>query len=280
MGNCPTAGDSGALGPPGRRETSISPSRADARTPTTASPHHPICADVDGDGISGLAEPGSSVQTYMIGYGDAVNLPDDIDRLNWIAWGGSGLYNAFTNAARTPPPTPPSSRESQVHDLSGCLHRADGGRPRVTDPGDHRPGRLGRRVHGQQSITESVFEYVDRVPGSDARSPSSRYTAIVPTRFVSSFTLPGFRGQLKAYQNDGTGGSVQKWSAGDLLKVQVETAMLTCTVANECDMGELQAKIKRRIYTTTRNGVYDFDPGTLMLARRPANHLWPPRRAF
>ena len=59
----------------------------------------PICADVDGDGISGFAEPASSVQTYMIGYGDAVNQTDDINRLNWMAWGGSGLYTNFPGTA-------------------------------------------------------------------------------------------------------------------------------------------------------------------------------------
>jgi hypothetical protein len=89
----------------------------------------------------------------------------------------------------------------------------------------------------QQSITESVFEYVDRVTSGappavkrfDARTPSDRYRGIVPTRFVSSFTLPGFRGQLKAYQDDGSGNSVEVWSAGDKLRLQLSTAMVTCS---------------------------------------------------
>ena len=40
--------------------------------------------------------------------------------------------------------------------------------------------------------------------------PAARYSGIVPTRFVSSFTLPGFKGHLKAYQNDGSGNSVER----------------------------------------------------------------------
>ena len=86
--------------------------------------------------------------------------------------------------------------------------------------------------NAQQSITESVFEYVDRATTAtltySALSPSSRYQAITPTRFVSSFSLPGFKGQLKAYQNDGSGNAVLRWSAGDKLWTKVSTAMSTC----------------------------------------------------
>ena len=34
---------------------------------------------------------------------------------------------------------------------------------------------------------------------------------------MSSFSLPGFKGQFKAYQNDGPGNAVLRWSAGDKL---------------------------------------------------------------
>ena len=79
--------------------------------------------------------------------------------------------------------------------------------------------------NAQQSITESVYEYVDLARRAtviyDAAKPGNRYKAIVPTRFISSFSLPGFKGQQKAFQNNGAGGTVQKWSAGDVLFTQV-----------------------------------------------------------
>ena len=103
-----------------------------------------------------------------------------------------------------------SAAAGRVHDLRGRLHRPRRRHPR----GDSSraiidQGASDGEFNAQQSITESIFEYVDLAPGHrHLRRPQpseTRYKAIVPTRFISSFTLPGFRGQLKAYQNDGAG---------------------------------------------------------------------------
>ena len=45
-------------------------------------------------------EPASSVQTYVIGYGGAFTAGEPY-RLNWIAWGGSGLGQGTPDPAQT-----------------------------------------------------------------------------------------------------------------------------------------------------------------------------------
>ena len=151
----------------------------------------------------------------------------------------------------------------------------------------------------QQSITESVYEYLDPAtllgtPAKpfDATNPKTRYGAIVPTRFVSSFALPGFKGQLKAYQNDGSGNSLLMWSAGDKLWHLVSSAMGACNTTpqnggvGQCVFGQIAGAgvgaIGRRVYSTDRNGVYAFSPDSLIDAgtgATPANRiqLWPPQ---
>ena len=148
-------------------------------------------------------------------------------------------------------------------------------------------------------MTDTVFEYVNRADATkyDARNVKLRYRALVPTQFTSSFSLPGFNGQLRAYQNDGAGNALLMWSAGDKLRTLVTTGMATCNTAaqggaiGECTFALLHAgatdasiatssaAIKRRVYTTTRNGVYTYTAADLMNASwAPPERttLWPP----
>jgi hypothetical protein len=244
-------------------------------------------------------DPASSVQTYVIGYGP------EIAGLDYIAWGGSGL-------GQNKPGQPAVNwKTDSVADIltarANCTTCVDA---------FHAPDAetLARQLqaiidqgasegdfNAQQSITESVFEYVDWAPNAagdyafDPDSPSTRYGAIVPTRFISSFSLPGFNGQLRAYQNDGSGNAIVRWNAGEKLTLQVSTGMSGCDTltaggaANECVLPQLHggatdatiaasnARIKRRIYTTSRNGVYTFDPASLIDGTADSRvTLWPP----
>jgi len=264
------------------------------------------------------AEPASSVQTYVVGYGGSFPATDPF-LLNIIAWGGSGL-------GQNQPGQPNVDWQG---DSQTTLRNA---RARCTTCTDAfvapdavtlanalqaiiDQGASDGDFNAQQSITESVFEYVDLASTGtvqyDAAKPGLRYKAIVPTRFISSFTLPGFKGQQRAYQNNGSGGTVQKWSAGDVLREQVAAAMAGLvptppvaapTPANtpcntgsaggasdECVFQQLHggatdanirtstAKIKRRIYTTTSNGLYPYTVDTLIDGTSSARvALWPP----
>jgi hypothetical protein len=269
------------------------------------------------------AQPASSVQTYVIGYGGAFS-GGEPTRLNWIAWGGSGMTGIPTTATgeaeRWDPPGCNISYSSTNNTtcVSNYLNPRRATCPTCTDAlvapdADTMAAQLQAIIdqgasdgdfNAQQSITESVFEYVHLAATTvlyDAGRPSLRYKAIVPTRFISSFTLPGFKGQQRAYQNDGSGGTVLAWSAGDVLYNQISSPVSgigSCPAnagANvglgECVFDQLHggasvtdatirtstAKIKRRIYTTDRNGVFPYTIDTLIdgtSANRVA--LWPP----
>lgn len=259
-------------------------------------------------------EPASSVQTYVIGFGGAWNTSGPY-RLNWIAWGGSGLGQgnvgqpAITdNGDRwTEGTTSIANKRARCTTCEDAFIAPDAATLAATIQGIIDQGASDGEFSAQQSITESIFEYVELASNPptdvfDPRDPTTRYSAIVPTRIISSFTLPGFRGQVKAYQNDGFGNAVLKWSAGDALFNLVSGGMnAECTASGttgaltgECTFEQLHdnstestisgsaAAIKRRVYSTTRNGVYTFDAQDLEAYGRGAwtpperVSLWPP----
>ena len=148
----------------------------------------------------------------------------------------------------------------------------------------------------QQSITESVFEFSndpripDPVPASPPPSPvpsplpadpSTRYSARIPVLLQSTFTMPEFAGKLKAFVNDGTAVPLQLWDAGDKLRTRVnpaptwsgrtfaeicgsptggapaaQTNCLSDTALFAVNSTTTPWIIKRRIYSTVRNGVF------------------------
>ena len=248
-------------------------------------------------------EPASSVITFVIGYGGGTQY-----RLDWIAWGGSGLDQALPGQPDVPPATGPvgpwtgtqASIQALRNQCSTCQDAFIA--PDATTLARQlqsiiEQGAQDGEFTAQQSITDSIYEYVDAAgPIYDARSPSTRYKALAPTKFVSSFGLPGFRGHLRTYQNSG-GVAVLKWSAGDTLWQKVSTGMTGACPANgvtgallgECSFPQLHggatdatiagssAAIKRRVYTTDRNGVYNYNTASLIAG--VANNrttLWPP----
>ncbi len=254
------------------------------------------------------AEPASSVQTFAIGYGGTVSG----GRLNWIAWGGSGLGapDVGNNGWRWTPPVNTSSESAitnylaplraQCSTCEDAFIAPDAATLEATIRAIIDQGASEGEFSAQQSVTDSIFEYVDVAPpdGSiifHADKPVERYDAIVPTRIISSFTMPGFRGRLRAIQNDGADNPVERWDAGEILRDLVADGMGTCNTTavgggvGECSFAMLHdgasdtsiansaAAIKRRIYTTERNGVYDFDVQSLI--NQTANQrvtLWPP----
>jgi len=149
----------------------------------------------------------------------------------------------------------------------------------------------------QTSMTASIYELgTFLTPAIDPMDPVARYTANVPVLVSSSFDMPGFKGHLKAFRN-ASGSSLEIWDAGQKLVDRVQTGMSACpsrTVNsvsyNACTFSELHndateanvgstAKIKRRIYTTSRNNLSAVTAANLI--DRTANQgvrvaLWPP----
>ena len=180
----------------------------------------------------------------------------------------------------------------------------------------------------QQSLTDSIFELAGDVPQGTAPNPWSpmnprnRYDPLVPHRFASTFTLPLFTGQIKAYTQggpaslastgascaytiaaDGTlsGESCRRWSANDKLVSRVSTGMASACPAlaaagagaSECSFSRLWngatdsnvgslggVAIRRRIFTTSQNGVFGPTVDQLMQGVSPYRiSLWPPQTA-
>jgi hypothetical protein len=130
------------------------------------------------------------------------------------------------------------------------------------------------------SVTESVFEIGGVVSGVDPLDPATRYKSFVPVVVQPIFNMPGFQGSLQAFRNNGL-----LWNAGPKLVQRVNAA---CTAAPWCTFSALignangdaaavggsTALIKRRIYTTGRNGVFSGSGQTPF--GQPATTLWPP----
>src|SRR6185295_12687683 len=124
----------------------------------------------------------------------------------------------------------------------------------------------------QQAVFTPVMELVKEVVigGTnpfDPEAPNTRYNGIVPELFRSSFQMPLFKGQLKAFQND-AGQVALKWNAGTKLFNRVSTSLLGCNegggaTPNECRFASLLTRIDRKIFTTSRNGVFGATIGNL-----------------
>jgi len=153
-----------------------------------------------------------------------------------------------------------------------------------------------------------------------AYNPQNRYGTTVPVLLQSIFEMPGYNGHLRAFRNV-SGASVMLWDAGDLLCQRV-TGYKAKTSAGlpvaPCDIGGVvspagggmgtgnstfaqmtggatianiatsSARIKRRIFTTSQNGVNpNYTPVNLVNATSSSNPalwsaqvaLWPPDAA-
>ena len=260
----------------------------------------PIVGAVNADGtLTGASDPASSVKTYMIGFGSGVSA----NRLNVIAWGGTGLQSA-TTSGWTVIPTSATVHSVCKTCIDAQLAPTDTALAAILQSIIDQ-GATSGEFTAQESLTDSVFEYVDQVPTQpfpadpfDARNPNNRFNALTPIKFVSTFTLPGFQGQLKAYENV-AGVAVQKWSAGDKLTQSVQNGMAACAVAGnapavagECTFAQLHggatdstiwsatAAIRRRIYTTSQNGYFGVTVANLQTLPTPVAPfrvpLWPP----
>jgi len=221
------------------------------------------------------ADPYSSVTTYVIGFGSGAST----NLLNYIAWGGSGMQRTVIADGVDRWETEPATSDRLA--CKTCIDAflaPDADELAAVLQSIIDQGATAGSFTAQQSITANVFELGGEVTGYDAFQPQQRYNVIVPTLFQASFELPGYKGQIRAFQNE-SGVSVEQWNAGAKLLTRVTDGMSANTgvvvpytgasvgqltfaqlhggladsaVTTTADMG-----IRRRIYTTDRNGYYD-----------------------
>jgi hypothetical protein len=288
---CSGSGDPAALAAASRTQALYQPIVGGVQTPSGY--------------LTTVSDPASSVITYIVGYGTGAQ----VSRLNWIAWGGSGMQQVTpAQAGGTAWPAAPTAAARAL-----CVTCQDAflaptpAALAATLNAIFNQGAQSGEFTAQQSVTDAIYEYVDKVPAPmtspvtppfSAFAPYNRYDALTPIKYVSSFTLPGFNGQLKAYRNV-AGAAVLQWSAGDKLLINVTSGMSNATncplaanpsaVAGECNFTQLHggatdstiagstAAIKRRIYTTTQNGYFGVTVANLTSNAAPFRvPLWPP----
>ena len=237
----------------------------------------------------------SSVTTFVVAFGSGVSGA----RADWVAYGGSGMVRGTTdngNSVISPFPSIGrrwTSAPSQA-DIDACTTC----RPAFV-AGDE--GELGDALQiaidqgqsvgtfsDQQSVTDSIFE-LSFVAGFDPRNPQTRYQASVPVLLQSTFAMPDFAGRLKAFRR-GVAASVEEWDSGVRLRSRVLNGVSGSdgVGATNWSYGELRgtgsdanivssnARIKRRIYTSGRNGVFQPTQSNLLNATGPGRvTLWP-----
>jgi hypothetical protein len=247
-------------------------------------------------------DPASSVTTFVVAFGTGTA----VDRANWIAWGGSGMnQNGVTCGGTTGVPcigttgTGTAGRWSTIPTTAqrnACPTCRDAFVAATADELTAAlqtaidQGQSAGEFSDQQSITESIFEYAP-LGGKDPEEPKQRFETTLPVLLQSTFTMPGFEGHLKAFRNQSET-SLQEWDAAQKLLNRLDPAWTGTAVYSQLHGGVATpdaiaastASIKRRIYTTTRNGV--FVSGTdaqvvnnLTTPRyQPAGQvpLWPP----
>ncbi len=257
------------------------------------------------------SDSASSVSTYIVGFGSGTSTT----YMNYIAWGGSGMQKPNDGTRWTVTPTAgdralcQTCQDAFIAPTAAALSAA---LQSIIDT-----GATSGAFTAQQSITSAVYELAGEVSGPPAHSaddPSKRYEALVPNQFQASFVLPGFQGQLKALQFDPVlpAPSVYtRWEAGAKLLAAIQADMTAITplragaAASQGTFSQLHAGttdasivgsnagLKRRIYTTSRNGtftlagptitalgaspIFNTDLANLIAGTSPGRErLWPP----
>jgi hypothetical protein len=278
--------------------------------------YRPISGSLNPDGTYVLpgstTDVASSVSTYVVGFGNGINTAIDTNRLNWIAWGGSGLgLNSFTpmsNNGTRWNSIPTASQRELCATCNDAFIALDGTALQtvlqaVIDQATSSEGVFS----ATQAIQASPFELADVVTGVGSLDPETRYDVLAPLGFESIFTMPGFRGTIRAISNQG-GVPTVFWDAGQkLLSGSTNSIQTTMNLAipagssptgvvgegsfTQLHNGALDTNvrlapgvgIRRRIYTTAGNGTFpviDNQFATLFAGTSPCRvPLWPPNSA-
>jgi hypothetical protein len=208
---------------------------------------------------------------------------------NYVAQAGSGAVSpsGFNDSTASETLSCPSGancrnaiRAFNIDDLKVALRNAFSS---IANSGEYASAR--------GTVVDRVYEFA-AVAGTPytANDPVQRYATSLDVVLQSNFAMPGFRGLLRAYRADPSGTGVLAWEAGANLNARVSGTMgaVSCpgipaggvaACSGEYTFAELHggsvpgpkytpstsARIRRRIFTTERNGV---NPAIVP--------LWPP----
>jgi len=226
-------------------------------------------------GVGGTPDPASRVPTFVVAFGGAVTG----DIINTIAWGGSGMVRSGTqltgsgNAQRWAS-VPSAADRAACTTCIDAFPASDLDSLTVALQAAIDQGSASGEFSDQQSVTETVYEFAN-VAGADPFLPDERYSVSVPVLLQSTFELPDYKGHLNAFRRGDNGTptnpdddvTVPLWDAGQELFDRVADSTHGMTVgtayrfsalhgsATPADIRDSSAKIKRRIFTTSQNGI-------------------------
>lgn len=248
-------------------------------------------------------DPASSVTTFVIALGNGASK----SRADWIAYGGSGMSIPKNSASDTWWGSRPTAGD--VANCTSCIPAflaadADALTAALQEAIDR--GASFGEFSAQESITDSFYELGGNGPTGTPYplDANHRYDFFYFSRVQSTFTLPDFSGHAKAFVNDGAGGSALLWDAGDKLCQRLTGSAASgtpaaCTTTQWADgaatstfaglnggatlssIASSSARIKRRIFTTSGNGVNEgYTAQNLVNGSVPSTQalvpLWPP----
>ena len=152
-------------------------------------------------------DPASSVTTYVVAFGAGASK----SRADWIAWGGSGMVRPLGTLSGNDTWTtiPTQAERDACRTCVDSFLAPDPDTLKAVLETVINQGASSGEFTAQQSLTDSIFELAGDVPQGAAPNPWSpmnprnRYDPLVPHRFASTFTLPLFTGQIKAYTQGG-----------------------------------------------------------------------------
>ncbi len=274
-----------------------------------------------------VTDPASSVPTFVVGFGAGVTLTRA--NWIAFGGSGLTLPTTGTGTAERWTAAPTSAQLAACPDCQQAYDAPDGTRLYAALLDAVAQAANSGQFSATPSIVATVFELVEDPDGAgpalpiSAFDPATRYNQRVNIFFQSTFDLPLWRGRMFALRNDGTflpapgantfdpdgAGPLPPgiWEPGATLFENVITRMRTSTgaagVADRFTFAELHAGatassigdplssalIRRRVFTTSRNGVWPRDTssdledipvfdaasatGTNVVA------LWPPNQA-
>ncbi len=259
-------------------------------------------------------DPASGVESFVILFGSGASK----SRGDWIAYGGSGMTSISAVAYNTASRWATIPTAAQIAACSSCrpAYAAANASDLAAALQDAISFAVGQgEFSASAPVVSTVFELVKDPDGTtpfvpSAFTPNTRYGQRVNILFQSTWELPEWKGRLFAFRNDGTflpapgANSLGIWEAGQSLFDRVVVPMRTtagvggingrftfATLHGGATVSDLtSALIKRRIFTTSRNGVWArsttgdsvtnavFDQGNWSQGTNVVA-LWPPNQS-
>jgi hypothetical protein len=204
---------------------------------------------------AGASDVTKIVNSFIVVFGNGAT----VNQANQIAYGGSGMTAVQNDGTRWTS----DATAAQIAACTTCRRAFTASTTSDLEAAIQSAidqGVASGEFSDQQSITESVFELGPFLSSPiDPMDPSTRYNATIPVLLQSTFELSTFAGHLKAFRNVGNTSSLL-WDAGEKLCERVTGFVAKAgAVPAVCDIGGTAATGADTPSTAMGTGSYNFD---------------------